>query len=144
MHIAIQSYARSTYLLKYTCNPLNDIFYQFKPSKRGHTPLHSIQLRFHLCEKVPRRLAHAVIIGNKIAANIKNVVKNARHVRFICYIVARYQSNAMTVISFILKSVLYLGLFLFVVGVVVSLWESVKMCGKKDRGALPWWVFWRP
>ncbi len=58
--------------------------------------------------------------------------------------VARYQCNAMTVISIILKSILYIGLFFFVVGVVVSLWETVKMCGKKDCGPLPWWMFWRP
>ena len=50
----------------------------------------------------------------------------------------------MQIFGLILKAVCYLGLLLFVVGVISALWESVKMCGRKDRGILPWWVFWRP
>ena len=50
----------------------------------------------------------------------------------------------MQILNFILKAVCYIGLFLFVVGVLSALWETIIMCGRKDRGPLPWWVFWRP
>lgn len=50
----------------------------------------------------------------------------------------------MWILSFILKTVCYIGLFLFAGGVIIALWETVKMGTRKDSGAgLPWWVFWR-
>lgn len=50
----------------------------------------------------------------------------------------------MIILGFILKCIGYLALFLFVVGVIAALWESIKMGTRKDGGPLPWWVFWRP
>ncbi len=50
----------------------------------------------------------------------------------------------MVILSFILKCIGYSALFLFVVGVIAALWETIKMGARKDSGPLPWWVFWRP
>lgn len=50
----------------------------------------------------------------------------------------------MQILSFILQVILCIGFFFLVIGVLVSLWETIKMSGRKDNGPLPWWVFWRP
>jgi hypothetical protein len=49
----------------------------------------------------------------------------------------------MQILSIILQAILCIGFILFIIGVLVTLWETIKMSGRKDSAPLPWWVFWR-